>query len=81
MVTDGEDLMSPLQAARRLGFSTLHVVRLIQSGELPVADPGETNGWQIPAASVLAFARRRETARRQADEQSRTLDQLGAPLE
>lgn len=37
--------------------------------------------WQIHLNSVLAFEERRAAARKHADELSRSVDALGAPLE
>jgi excisionase family DNA binding protein len=80
-VAEEDELLSPQEAAERLGFSRQHVVRLIAAGDLDARRMPGSIYWQIPAASVLAFEERRERARRQADELSRALDELGAPLE
>lgn len=80
-VAEDEELLSPQQSADRLGFSRQHVVRLIQAGELAADKLPGSSYWQIPAGSILAFEERRDAARRRADELSRSLDELGAPLE
>jgi excisionase family DNA binding protein len=77
---DGEYL-SPQQAADRLGFSRQHVVRLINARELPAEKLANSSYWRIPVASVVAFEERSERGRLRADEFSRALDELGAPLE
>jgi len=73
--------VSPQEAADRLGFSCQHVIRLIQAGELSANEFPGTRGWQIPTRSILVFEDRREVARQRADEHSRALDRIGAPLE
>jgi excisionase family DNA binding protein len=80
-VAEEQELLSPQEAADRLGFSRQHVVRLIQAGELAADKLPGSSYWQIPLGSVLAFEERREAARRRSDELSRSLDELGAPLE
>lgn len=72
--------ISPQQVALRLGFSCEHVLRLIDAGEI-AADPESGSSWQIPLSAVLAFEERRAEADRSAAEWSRSLDELGAPLE
>lgn len=80
-VAEEDEMLSPQQTADRLGFSRQHVVRLIDAGEFDAQRMPGSNYWQIPVASVLAFEQRRERARQQSDEFSRSLDELGAPLE
>lgn len=80
VVEEGERL-SPQQVAARLGFSRQHVVRLINAGEIEAEKLPGSSYWQIPLAAVLAFEERRVAARRRSDEFSRSLDELGAPLE
>lgn len=80
-VAEERELLSPREAAERLGFSRQHVVRLIRAGELEAERLPGSSYWQIPLGSVLAFEARREDARRRSDELSRSLDELGAPLE
>jgi excisionase family DNA binding protein len=80
-VTEETELVSPRQAAERLGFSRQHVVRLIEAGELPAERLPGSSYWQIPAHALDAFEERRAAARRGADDWSRSLDDLGAPLE
>jgi excisionase family DNA binding protein len=75
------ELLSPQQAADRLGFSRQHVVRLIGYGDLEGQHlPGSTH-WKIPLASVLAFEERSAEHERLTAEWSRDLDELGAPAE
>lgn len=75
-------LLSPSQAAERLGFSRQHVMRLVESGRLEARRLSpESRYWKIPAASVAAFEQQRDGAAARADEWSRSLDALGAPLE
>lgn len=80
-VAEEQELLSPQEAADRLGFSRQHVVRLIHAGELAADKLPGSSYWQIPVGSVLAFEERREAARRRSDELARSLDELGAPLE
>lgn len=80
-VSEDQELLSPQEVADRLGFSRQHVVRLIQAGELPADKLPGSSYWQIPVGSVLAFEERREAARQHADDLTRSLDDLGAPLE
>jgi excisionase family DNA binding protein len=80
-VVEDDDELSPQQTADRLGFSRQHVVRLITAGELAAEKLANSSYWRIPAASVIAFEERREQGRRRADAFSRSLDELGAPLE
>lgn len=81
MVADEQGLLSPQQVADRLGFSREHVVRLVTTGELEARKPLGSSYWQIPLATVLAFEDRSQRAGEMADEFSRSLDALGAPLE
>lgn len=77
------ELEAPLsvqQVAERLGFSPLHVVRLVNAGSLEAGRAAGTD-MEIPVRSVVAFERRRERGRAASDEFSRALDALGAPLE
>jgi len=80
-VAEEQELLSPQQAAERLGFSRQHVVRLINAGELEARKLPGSSYWQIPLAAVLAFEERGRRAGEMADEFSRSLDALGAPLE
>jgi excisionase family DNA binding protein len=80
-VAEEQELLSPQEVADRLGFSRQHVVRLIHAGELPAEKLPGSSYWQIPLGSVLAFEERREAARQRSDELTRSLDELGAPLE
>jgi excisionase family DNA binding protein len=80
-VAEEQELLSPQQAADRLGFSRQHVVRLIGYGELPAEKLPGSSYWRIPLASVLAFEERRAESDRAATEWSRDLDAMGAPLE
>lgn len=80
-VAEEQELPSPQGAADRLGFSRQHVVRLIHAGNLAADKLAGSSYWQIPFGSVLAFEERREAARRRADEFSRSVDELGTPLE
>jgi hypothetical protein len=69
-------VLSPEQAAKRLGVSPQHVRRLIAAGELEVE-----HEWQLLVGSILAFEERRRVAREASDRAARNLDRLGAPLE
>jgi excisionase family DNA binding protein len=80
-VAEEQELFSPREAADRLGFSRQHVVRLIAAGDLDAEKLPGSSYWRIPAGSILALEERREQARRNADAWSRSLDELGAPLE
>lgn len=75
-----QEWISPQRVAVRLGFSREHVLRLIDAGEI-AADRVSGSSWQIPLSAVLAFEERRAEADRSAAEWSRSLDELGAPLE
>lgn len=82
VVSPEAEMLSPQQAADRLGFSRQHVMRLIESGRLEAhrLSP-ESRYWKLPVASITAFEERRDAAVERADEFSRELDRLGAPLE
>jgi excisionase family DNA binding protein len=80
-LAEERELLSPQQAADRLGFSRQHVVRLIGYGDLQAHKLPGSSHWKIPLASVLAFEQERERGDRLADEWSRELDALGAPSE
>lgn len=80
-VAEERELLSPQQAADRLGFSRQHVVRLIGYGELQAQKLPGSSYWKIPLASLLAFEARRERARELTEEWSRDLDAMGAPPE
>lgn len=80
-VAEEQELLSLQQVAARLGFSRQHVVRLINASELEARRLSTSNYWRIPVASVLAFEERCERGRETADEFSRSLDALNAPLE
>jgi excisionase family DNA binding protein len=80
-LAEEQELLSPQQAADRLGFSRQHVVRLIGYGDLQAHKLPGSSHWKIPLASVLAFEEQRERGDRLADEWSRELDALGAPPE
>jgi hypothetical protein len=62
-------------------LSCQHVVRLINTGELSAEESPDSTGWRILPAAVVAFEERREQRRQSADAFSRSLDELGAPLE
>jgi hypothetical protein len=74
-------VLSPEQAAERLGVSSQHVRRLIAVGELEAECLPNSHGWQLPLCSILAFEQRRHAACGAADQAARNLDRLGAPLE
>ncbi|HEX4837961.1 MAG TPA: helix-turn-helix domain-containing protein [Solirubrobacteraceae bacterium] len=80
-VAEELELLSPQQAADRLGFSRQHVVRLIGYGDLRAHKLPGSSHWKIPLASVLAFEEDRERGRELADDWSRELDAMGAPPE
>ena len=80
-VAEEDELLSPQQAASRLGFSRQHVVRLIGYGELQAQKLPGSSYWKIPLASVLAFEARRERHRELTARWSRDLDAMGAPPE
>lgn len=80
-VAEEQELLSPQQAARRLGFSRQHVRRLIDYGELEARKLPGSSYWKIPLSSVLAFEERRAESDRLTAEWSRDLDPMGAPAE
>jgi excisionase family DNA binding protein len=80
-VAEENALLSPQEAADRLGFSRQHVRRLIEAGELEGEQLPNSTHWKIPLHAVLAFEQRREEAEKRADEFSRSLDAMGAPAE
>jgi excisionase family DNA binding protein len=80
-VADDDELLSPQQVAQRLRLSRQHVRRLIDAGELQAEQMPNSRYWKVPLASVVAFEHRRAMARALADEHSRELNRLGAPLE
>jgi excisionase family DNA binding protein len=80
-VADEDSMLSPQQAADRLGFSRQHVRRLIEAGELQGQQLPNSAHWKIPLRAVLAFEERRAGAEERADEFSRSLDEHGAPAE
>jgi excisionase family DNA binding protein len=80
-VADEDSMLSPQQAADRLGFSRQHVRRLIEAGELQGQQLPNSTHWKIPLRAVLAFEERRSGAEERADEFSRSLDEHGAPAE
>jgi excisionase family DNA binding protein len=80
-VAEESTMLSPQEAADRLGFSRQHVRRLIDYGELSAEQLPNSTHWKIPLRAVLAFEQRREEAEKRADEFSRSLDQMGAPAE
>ena len=59
-VAEEQELLSPQQAADRLGFSRQHVVRLIGYGELQAEKLPGSSYWKIPLVSLLAFEERRD---------------------
>lgn len=80
-VADEDSMLSPQQAADRLGFSRQHVRRLIEAGELQAQQLPNSTHWKILLRTVLAFEERRVAAEERADQHSRALDELGAPAE
>jgi Helix-turn-helix domain len=80
-IAEDDELVSPAQAAKWLGFSRQHVVRLLERKELVGGRLPNSTHWKIPVSEIRAFQERRERARRQADAFSRELDAAGAPLE
>jgi excisionase family DNA binding protein len=80
-VAEEQELLSPQQAADRLGFSRQHVVRLIGYGELQAQKLPGSSYWKIPLASLLAFEERRLEGDRIAAQWSQDLDAMGAPPE
>lgn len=80
-VAEEQELLSPQQAALRLGFSRQHVRRLIDYGELEARQLPGSSYWKIQLSSVLAFEERRAENDRLTAEWSRDLDAMGAPAE
>jgi excisionase family DNA binding protein len=80
-VAEERELLSPQQVAARLGFSRQHVVRLINAGEIEAKRMAGSSYWQIPLSAVLVFEERMAEAHRSMSKWSRSLDELGAPLE
>lgn len=80
-VASEDELLSPQEAATRLGFSRQHVVRLIGYGEIEAQKLPGSRYWKIPVTSVLDFERRRAASDRLVEEWSRDLEALGAPAE
>ncbi|MBA3865557.1 MAG: helix-turn-helix domain-containing protein [Solirubrobacterales bacterium] len=80
-VADEDSLLSPQQAADRLGFSRQHVRRLIEAGELEARQLPNSSHWKIPLRALLVFEESRSAAEERADQSSRSLDELGAPAE
>lgn len=80
-LAEEQELLSPQQAADRLGFSRQHVMRLIGYGDLDAQQLPGSNHWKIPLSSLLAFEAEREQRRNITDDWSRELDALGAPAE
>jgi excisionase family DNA binding protein len=80
-VAENDELLSPNQAAARLGFSRQHVRRLVDAGGLVGEQLPGSSYWKIPLSSILCFEQRREHAARRADAFSAALDELDAPAE
>jgi excisionase family DNA binding protein len=80
-IAEERELLSPQQAADRLGFSRQHVLRLIAAVQLDAERLAGSSYWKIPLSAVLAFEDKRADAARRSDEFSQSLDELGAPLE
>jgi excisionase family DNA binding protein len=80
-VAEEQELLSPQQAARRLGISRQHVRRLIGYGELEARKLPGSSYWKIPLSSVLACEERRAESDRRTAEWSCELDAMGAPPE
>jgi excisionase family DNA binding protein len=80
-VAEERELLSPQQAADRLGFSRQHVVRLIDAGELEGQRLPGSSYRKIPLSSVLALEERRAESDRRTAQWSRELDAVGAPPE
>jgi excisionase family DNA binding protein len=74
-------VLSPEEAAERLGVSREHVQRLIGAGELMTERVLNSRSWSVPVDSIVAFEQRRHAAREASDRAARNLDRLGAPLE
>jgi excisionase family DNA binding protein len=80
-VAEEGTLLSPQQAADRLGFSRQHVRRLIEAEVLEGETLPNSTHWKIPLRAVLAFEENRADAETRADEFSRSLDRIGAAAE
>jgi excisionase family DNA binding protein len=80
-LAEEQELLSPQQAADRLGFSRQHVMRLIGYGDLVAQRLPGSSHWKIPLSSVLAFEEGRAEHERLTAEWSRELDAMGAPPE
>lgn len=80
-VAEESTLLSPQEAADRLGFSRQHVRRLMEAGELEGKKLPKSSHWKVPLGSILDFEQRRSEGERRADEFSRSLDEMGAPAE
>ncbi len=80
-VAEESAMLSPQEAADRLGFSRQHVRRLIEAGELTGEQLPNSTHWKIPLRAVLDFEERRSEAEKRAGEFSRSLDEMGAPAE
>lgn len=80
-VAEEQELLSPQQVARRLGFSRQHVRRLIDYGRLEACKLPGSSYWKIPLSSVLALEERRAESDRRTAEWSRDLDAMGAPAD
>jgi excisionase family DNA binding protein len=80
-LAEEQELLSPQQAADRLGFSRQHVMRLIGYGDLAAQRLPGSSHWKIPLSSVLAFEASRAEHERLTAEWSRELDAMGAPPE
>jgi excisionase family DNA binding protein len=80
-LAEEQELLSPQQAADRLGFSRQHVMRLMGYGDLAAQRLPGSSHWKIPLSSVLAFEESRAEHERLTAEWSRELDAMGAPPE
>lgn len=76
-----QELLSPQETTRRLGFSCQHVRRLIDYGVLEARQPPGSSYSRIPLWSVLALEERRAESDRLTAAWSRDLDAMGAPDE
>lgn len=80
-IAEEQELLSPRQAARRLGFSRRHVTRLIDYGVLEARQLPGSSDWKVSLWSVLTLEERRAESHRVTAEWSRDLDAMGAPAE
>lgn len=80
-LAEEQELLSPQQAADRLGFSRQHVMRLIGYGDLAAQRLPGSSHWKIPLSSVLVFEESRAEHERLTARCSRELDAMGAPPE